>query len=385
MKKLVSLLCILLAMVFVLSACSTGTVNTSPSASAAASASAPAASASAEPSVAPSPELPKYKIGLVYYTTSNAWFERVQNALKPLAEAYNCELVLGKPAGTSDECLASVENLCTAGVNAIIAQATGGVTPRIVEICEKNNVYFAGTDADITKDPGYDTVASNKYMVASVIPNDYQESYDITKEMIDKGITKFAILGLPPGVSIGFDNRINGSLGALKDAGLTPVADARSFNLVEAGQNLLTQNKDIEAICTSIDATQYLEQPMLAAGLAGKILIMAYEDSGDCAASFNLGTLSYVIEASANRAQLAFAFIYNALSGNEIRQDGKAPVLVVKGLVMRSAEDYKAFLEKSAFTVDEIKNLIVMATPDATLDSYTKLVANFNIDTVKAK
>lgn len=386
MKKLIQLLCVILAFVFVLSSCATGTTGTTTSPSTSPSALEPSNSATVEPSVAPSPELPQYKIGLLAYTTSNAWFERIQKALEPLGKSYNCEFILGDPAGTPDEVLASLENLCTAGVNAVIAQATAGITPRIIEICEKNNVYFTAIDNDITKDPGYDSIATNKFLVGCVSPDDYKSSYDIAKELIGQGLTKFAIFGLPPGVSVSFDNRLNGYIGALNEAGLTPIADARSFNLVEAAQNLFSQNKDVEAVLSSVDTTSYLTQPLISANLVGKVVITSCEDSNDCVKSFSDKTLSYVTEASAARAQVAFSLTYNALAGHKLAQaDGKAPLIMLYGLTMRSAEDYQAFLDKSAFSVDDISKLIVVSTPEATLDSAVKLAASLTMESIKAK
>lgn len=388
MKKTFRILSMVLVILLLFTACAT---NTAPpaqtsTASAAASASSAAPSAAESPSASVKTDLPHYKIGILGFKYSGAWFERIASALKPLGEAYNCEFVNGEPTSTPDEVLAGIENLCASGVNGIIVFTTGGVTSRIVETCEKYKVSFVACDNDASYDSGYDTTKTNQYFVGSVAPNDYQTMYDITKEIISKGATKLATLGLPPGLSFTFDNRLNGAAAAVKDAGLTLVAEARSFNVTEAGQNLLTQNPDVQAILSGVDTMTYMEQPLLASGLAGKVQVTAFEDSADIAKCFKDGTITYDCDGNNVRGQICFALLYNAISGHKLtNDDGSAPVIQMDDVIMRSAEEFQAFVDKGAFSVDEMGKIIAVTTPDVKLDDVKATAANFTMEKIKAK
>ncbi|NLT13109.1 MAG: substrate-binding domain-containing protein [Clostridiales bacterium] len=380
MKKLGQIISVILVILFVFSACS----QTNPNPSQAPQSTAPSAAPSASPegsAVPEKPELPQYKIGILSFKYTGPWVERINEALKPLADAYNCEFINGNPAATPDEVLSGVENLCASGVNGIIAFATGSMTSRIMETCEKAKVFFIACENDASLDSGYETTKMNDYFVGSVAPNDYQTMYDITKEMIDKGLTKFATLGMPPGTAATFDNRLNGATAAVTEAGLTLAAEARSFNVTEAGQNLLTQNPDIEAILSGVDTTTYIEQPLLAAGLNGKVQVTTFEDGGDVLNAFKQGTITYACDGANARAQICFALLYNAISGNRLANaDGSAPVINMDNLIMRSEKDYQTFLDKSAFSLEEIQKIIVVTTAGASLDNVNALAADFKMD-----
>lgn len=382
MKNLVKILSIVLVVLFMFSACSQGETNTEPSQTP--QSSAPSGEPSAEPSQ--ETELPHYKIGILSFKYSGAWFDRITAALEPLADTYNCEFVNGNPTATPDEVLSGIENLCASGVNGIIAFTTGSVSSRIMETCQNYGVYFVVCENDVSLDSGYDATKTNDYYVGCVAPDDYQTMYDITSEMIQEGLTKFATLGMPPGTAATFDDRLNGAAAAVTDAGLTLVAEARSYNVTEAGQNLLTQNPDVEAILSGVDTTSYIEQLLLAAELNGKVQVTTFEDGGDIINSFTQGTITYACDGANARSQICFALLYNAISGHKLTSaDGTAPVIQMDNLIMRSAGDYQTFLDKSAFSAEVINSIIAVIATDVTLDAVTTVSTDFTLEKIATR
>ena len=272
-RKLIAVLCLAALLVGLMSACNKP-VETS-------EAPPPAAPSEAPPSPQqPDEELPGFKIGLIAYTNAGLWWDRVLDAVTITAKAYNCEIVIAQgdiPPAT----IAAVESLCASGVDGIISQATAGVTARLIEICEANEVFFVAIHNDTSMDEGYAGFSKNPYFVGDVFPNEYEWSYKVTKDMIAAGSKNFVIFGLPPGVSTSFDERAGGAMQAVKDAGLTDAIEARSFALPEIANTFLQQYPDTDAVYSIVCASTYITNPIMSAGYAGKMKVATYDDEGD--------------------------------------------------------------------------------------------------------
>ena len=182
--------------------------------------------------------------------------------------------------------------------------ATGGVSARLLQICEENGVYFVAANNNLLNEEGYETFRKNPYYVGSVYADDKQISYDIVKDMIAKGASKIALFGLPPGISAAFDSRFAGAYEALAEANIQVLTEARSFVMPEAAQNLLTQYPDVEAIFSAVNASNYLFQPLMAGGYGGKVMLNLFDDDGDVATGFSQGIVSHAVEASTLRRSL---------------------------------------------------------------------------------
>ncbi|NLV50656.1 MAG: substrate-binding domain-containing protein [Clostridiales bacterium] len=324
--------------------------------------------------------LPSFKLGLIVYTNTGGWFDRIYDGVKVLADATGTTFQMGG-GSTPDEAVAAVENLCAAGVDGIIDLATGGVSERLLQICEQNGVYFVAANNNLTIEPGYDTFKNNPYYVGSVYADDKKVGYDIAKEMLANGAEKMAIFGLPPGISAAFDNRFTGAYQALEEAGKTAITEARSFVMAEAAQNLLTQFPDVDAIFSAVDSSNYLYQPLISAGYGGKIQISSFDDGSDVSVGFDNGILSHAVEGVNAQAQIAYVLLYNALTDNKMTlDDGSVPDILMPYVLLHSTEEYKAYVELSkggVYSLEELSEYIVLSNPDASVDNLIKLAQSF--------
>ena len=329
-------------------------------------------------------DLPHYKIGLVAFTNTGLWWERCYDAVNALAKEFNCEVSIAY-GDTPDAVIAAVENLCSAGVDGIIAMATGGVTPRLVEICQASNTYLVGGYNDCTIDAGYESIASNPYWVGNVYFDEYATSYSIAQDMINNGAKNFVIFGLPPGISTSFDLRATGAMKAVEDAGLTSV-EVRSFALPEIANTFLTQYPDTDAVYSIMYATTYITNPIMSAGYAGKLQVSTYDDEGDTVAAFDSGLLTHATEGGNAQAQVCFALLYNALGGAKLTNaDGTAPHILLPYNVMKSSAEYTIFLEHSTngkypYSLDEVKAMMKAYNPDVTVESIEAFTSVFSTE-----
>jgi ABC-type sugar transport system substrate-binding protein len=375
--KFIALLSLVLILAMVLGACSSGSTPQSPTPPANTPAGTPAGTP--EPSEEPV-KLPGFKIGLMVYTNSGGWFDRIYDGVKALADATGSTLVLASGA-TPDEAIAAVENLCASGVDGILDLATGGVSHRLLQICEEYGVLFAAANNNLLQEEGYETFRKNEYYVGSVYADDKQISYDIVSDMIKNGAKKIAMFGLPPGISAAFDNRFAGAYKAIEDAGMSVLTEARSFVMPEAAQNLLTQYPDVDAIFSAVDASNYLYQPLISGGYGGKIQISCFDDGGDVNVGFENGIVSHCVEGVNAQAQLGYILLYNALTGNKLlMSDGLAPDILIPYVILHSANEFKDYVDRSKggiYSFDELKEFIVLLNKDASLNKFIELAQSF--------
>lgn len=383
-KKLFALVCMLVSVLFMLSACAQPAQPTTPSEDGAAAAQdAPEQPADSDPATA-SEDLPKFKIGLIAYTNAGLWWDRIYDAVKTTAEALGCEVVTAA-GDVPDAAIAAVENLCASGVDAIIDLATAGVTPRLVEICAANGVYLGGCYNDCTMDEGYDAIAQNEYWVGDVYTDEHATSYAIAKDMIDNGAKNMIVFGLPPGVSTSFDLRASGAMEAAAEAGIN-AAEVRSFALPEIANTFLTQYPETDAVFCCLGATTYITNPIMSAGYANKLQVVTYDDEVDTVGAFEAGLLTHATEGGNAQAQVVFALVYNALTGNPVRNaDGTAAHINLPYCLMKSADEYKVFLNASTggnmpYTVDDVKAMIKTFNPDASVESIQAVTSQFSIE-----
>ena len=195
------------------------------------------------------------------------------------------------------------------------------------------------------------------------------------KDYIAKGATKIALFGLPPGISAAFDSRFAGAQEAIAEAGLQVLTEARSFVMPEAAQNLLTQYPDVDAIFSAVNASNYLVQPLISGGYGGKIMLSLFDDDGDVVGAFNQGVVTHVVEGVNAQAQIAFVLLYNALTENMMtKSDGSKPDILMPYLLLTSADEYNAFLQRSEggiYSWDELKGFIKLVNSNASLDELT--------------
>lgn len=367
-KTLVTVLTLLLLLSMILGACGNGTTPPTKSPDPAPDVNSP------EPTDETVP-LPGFKLGLVVYTNTGGWFDRIYDGIKTLADSTGSTITLASGA-TPDEAIAAVENLCASGVDGIIDLATGGVSHRLLQICQEYGVYFVAANNNLLLEEGYETFRKNDFYVGSVYADDKQVSYDIVKEMIDNGAKKLAVFGLPPGISAAFDNRFAGAYEALGEAGMTVLTEARSFVMPEAVQNLLTQFPDVDAIFSAVDSSNYLYQPLISGGYGGKIQINSFDDGSDVSIGFDNGIVSHAVEGVNAQAQIAYILLYNALTENMmVMGDGSAPDILMPYVLLHNTAEFKDYVELSkggVYSLDELKEYVVLANPDAKLD---KLIA----------
>lgn len=336
-------------------------------------------------------ELPAYKIGIISHTTSGGCWDRILDAAEYLGDALNCEIVTAV-GSSADAILTEAENFIAAGVDGIITLNDGGVTSRLVDICEDANVYLVFSDCGYSSylDDDYADYASNPYFLGHVAHDEYADAYACASDMIANGAENFVIFGLPPGIASNFDQHTVGAIDAINDAGLDAPVEARSYTMAELASNLMSQYPDTDAIFSFVTTSQYFNTLEMAEQYGGKIQVSAYME-GDVTEEFESGFLTHVSIGSEARIELSFALLYSALRGTRIEnEDGTAPNILFPHLWITSAEDFATFYSATtggnhAYSLDEVEQLIAAFNSDVSVSDYETLAAEFSTTWLSTK
>lgn len=325
-------------------------------------------------------DMPKYKIGIIAHTNSGGCWERVIDAAQYMAGELNCT-VSAAVGSSADAILTEAENFIASGVDGLIVMNDGGITSRLVQLCEDAGVYIVFSDCglSVTEDDDYSTYSNSKYYLGHVSHDEYADSYACARDMIDNGATKFVVFGLPPGISSNFDKRAVGAMDAITEAGLTYV-EARSYSMAELANNLMSQYPDTDAIFSFVTTPDSFNVVDMASKYAGKIQISAYM-VGDVSYEFDVGFLTHVAVGTEARIQLAFALLYSGMRGYRVENaDGTPAEIEFAHLWIKSGEDFKTFYSavtggSHAYSIDEMKQLMRVFNPDAVPEDY-QVIAN---------
>lgn len=330
-------------------------------------------------------ELPAYKIGIISHTNSGGCWERILDAAEYVAGELNCE-VSAAVGSSADAILTEAENFIASGVDGLIIMNDGGVTSRLVDLCEEAGVYLVFSDCGLSviEEDDYSTYATSEYYLGHVAHDEYADSYACAQDMIANGAKNFVVFGLPPGIAANFDKRAVGAEDAITEAGLEYV-EARSYSMSEIANNLMSQYPETDAIFSFVTTPDSFNVADMAAKYGGKIQISAYM-VGDVSYEFEVGFLTHVSVGSEARMELAFALLYNGLRGERISNaDGTPAEILFPHLWITSGEDFETFYAATtggnhAYDIDEMKQLIKAFNPDVTPEDYQKIADAFSAE-----
>jgi len=392
MRKVLSVISIILVIVFALVACSPSSSSNQPApANQGGGPSAPAASSGT------GQDLPRFKVGLMIYSTTVDWAKNIIKALEKTCEGFNCELVVVE-TGDPSAVVGGVENLCSAGVDGILCMMTGGIPEKIIEICEQKGVYVSFAYDDLVGDgetphESFKRIADSEYYCGSVKANDYKAGYEMTKTMIENGGTKFGYLSMPHGISLSFDNRAKGFYDAIEEYGAVVLAEARTFDKTEGAQNIITNYPEMDAFACGLNAVINVLQPLAAAGRTDVMVSCFEAGEPETLEAFEEGTLNGLADGAIAHGLVAFTMLYNGLTGNKIIDEEKGYAITVTNMdyiIVDTVEECRQLFDtiyngNVPYSVDELKQLCKAFNPNVTAADYHKVGGEFTLENLVAR
>jgi simple sugar transport system substrate-binding protein len=268
---------LLIAIGFIVAACS-NTASSAPPSAAAPSAAAPSAAASA---AAPSAAAEKVKIGFITKFPVDFYDIMVDAAKKWGADHPDVEIVFAQgKSGTDDEGeIAAIESMVTQGVNAIAITPTSPNVQSALDKAVAAGIKVVLVDNDIPDWTGKSSVVATDNLAGGKLAGTW------LKENLPAG-AKLAVLkgrlGAPS-----LEDRVTGMLETLGDAatvvGGSPATDCDQTKGLDAATDILTANPDLTALYAACGppATGALKAISNAGVAPGKIIVVGFDASGD--------------------------------------------------------------------------------------------------------
>ena len=392
LKRILCFLLVVLMLTAVLSACG-GQTATKPDEGTAAGGEqkAPTTAPVAEPetkSIIPA-ELPKFKIGVMYYTFTDKLGSQMKNALDYIADDFNVEFQYIEASWSAEAGQAAMETALQTGLDGIIAVSSGVA---VLDACKKaGNVPFVSIQVEpIDNNVAADMAAYDCYLGA-VSENDLQVGINAIEALHASGVRNLGVCGLTPGYARSHDDRIRGVKSAVKQkTDLTLVAE--DYTLAEYAKSVSSfaaAYPEMDGLFVS-QGVESIYQTMNTEGLIGSVKLAMVDISESTGDYFDNGTLVYIAGGQYGTTMIGFALLYNYLYDNTRIIPDTTVTLRRPFIEVKSSEEYEHYLKHvdggiPVYTAEEIAALIHGFNPEASYGSFAKASADYSLGDIVAR
>lgn len=382
MKKVVTIL-LTLAIVMSVVACSNqpAAENEAP----AAEAEAPVESVTE--SIIP-PDLPKYKIALVYATFTDKLGSQMKSAMEYLANDFNVGFVFLE-TGYSADTVTVIESTLQAGIDGIIMV---GVTPAVLDAAQKaGDVPVVMIQSEPTTAEVAQEMATFTNYLGAICENDYEVGYRALEALYNAGARNFGIGGLTKGISKTHDDRAQAAIDFINSkSDATLLADDYSMGLwSDALTSFAASFPEMDGFFAT-GGSEGVYQVMRTEGLSGKVKYATIDIQESTGEYFESGDLAWIAGGQYGTTMVGFAVLYNYLAdGTRIIPDTTV-TLYRPFLELNSYEDYDVYLkyvdgETPVYTVEEVAQMIHKFNSDANFEYFQNLAETYSIEDIQTR
>lgn len=337
-------------------------------------------------------DLPEYKVGVIMYDLSNEWSINIKEAIESLGEELNISFDYAFGGPDPEATKTAVQNFGASGCDGILNLHPGTIMPSLIETCAEYEMFIVTSNDPASGDANYAEFSKNEYFAGEVWEDDYKTAYEIAEDMIVNGGAKtFALHGLPEGLASQMDKRLEGARAAISDNGATILTEGLNFDKAGAAENIVSQFPDVNAIFSSVETISTVYQPIVNAGLAGKILLNCYDPAEGALEAFQEGTIQYAVEGTSADSMIALILLYNAMSGNRmVDANGDVASIEMNYVVAKTAEEFEDVQtyitgDDKPYHFDELDDYITVLNADASLDDLEAFAKAFSLEDVKTR
>ena len=392
LKRILCFLLVVLMLTAVLSACGGQTaVKPDEGSNAGEEQKAPTAAPVTEPetkSIIPA-ELPKFKIGVMYYTFTDKLGSQMKNALDYIADDFNVEFEYIEASWSAEAGQAAMETALQTGLDGIIAVSSGVA---VLDACKKaGNVPFVSIQVEpIDNNVAADMSAYDCYLGA-VSENDLQVGINAIEALHASGVRNLGVCGLTPGYARSHDDRIRGVKSAVKQkTDLT--LGAEDYTLAEYAKSVSSfaaAYPEMDGLFVS-QGVESIYQTMNTEGLIGSVKLAMVDISESTGDYFDNGTLVYIAGGQYGTTMIGFALLYNYLYDNTRIIPDTTVTLRRPFIEVKSSEEYEHYLKHvdgdiPVYTAEEIAQLIHGFNPEASYGSFAKASADYSLQDIVAR
>ena len=352
MKKVLSLLVVLVMVAALFGACAApapteSAASSAPAASSAAVSSAPAESSSAAASSAAASSGKKFKVSVILMALNSDYWHMVEAGAINAGKELGCEVTVVGPNAESDVSgqVAMVEDQLAKGANAIVLSRNDDQA--LLPVCKKAKdakVPVITIDGDIGDPSLRDSFIGTENVDAAA------EAGKFIAGKLQKGDKVAIIRGLPGAPT--HDKREKGAKDEFEKAGLNLVtiqpADSERAKGQNVAENILQANPDIKAIyCTNDEMALGAVQAVKAMGKS--IIVVGFDGAPDALKSIIAGELTATVaQMPVMEGYTGVQTALKVLNGEKVEDQIPLPVKVVtKDIATDFQKDIQAQLDKA--------------------------------------
>lgn len=336
------------------------------------------------------------KIGVSIWSVSDSLGGSVKRMLDSAAEALGCEIEYVETSFETEQVVASIENLCASGCNAIIVcNSADGQMPKLIKTCEEKGVYLAQFFRTISDEEVAELANNSDYYVGRTCEDEYQVGADMAQIMADKGCKNVAIVSYTHG-DLTAETRYSGYMDTFNELGINVVAEQWELLAAEdaasAVNNFIASYPEIDGIAVVGGGGEPLSGTISAIennGKTGDIVVVSTDFTDTLENDLAEGKVSAMSGGHWMDPFFSFMMCYNAV--NDAYDSAEFPFEISHPMLyVASSEDYadfKKYFEEDVlpFTAEEIQNLAITYNEATTIDDLKNAAEKLSIEDVKER
>ncbi len=338
----------------------------------------------------------KTRIGMMIFDwTSQPAADILEYCQTVLAPEFNIEFTTYTCGFDNNSVISTVENMITAGEDGLILMVSSGIL-EVDKICAEAGVPYALVTGKptIAEEEILENSASDEFVLCFHAETDPSVAgAHVAQVMLDEGYTNCAVITTPPGMIEAGDLEATGFMTAFTDGGGT-IVDTKfeipgPAMITAADTVMATHGDEIDFMYGLLDIIQSIVTDPKYADKGVKIVSNELpSDRG--VAMFESGTLAFCHVKIPQQVAFAVAAILNYLNGDSYPDAPQYKSVEEPYTDVYNYDDLMKFLDitngwngcEPAWTIDEIKSLIIAENPDATFADLVNLAQSCQIDDI---
>ncbi|MDR0758812.1 MAG: sugar ABC transporter substrate-binding protein [Treponema sp.] len=326
----------------------------------------------------------KLVIGFNNYLQGHYSLDILENSFKATCAALDIEPYILNDEGKSENSAYNVDNMINAGVDGVVFFGiVDTLFPVVAKKCTDAGIPFVFFD-HMPSDETLAQVVSSPYYKGIAATVDYGTGANFGTHALELGLKKAVVITGERGDTT-HTARTTGFTETFTKGGGTVLAQAYGpvdlQSALTRSNDTLTAHPDADCIyATNGDVgTSVLEAVAKHPGMNAKVFVTDLDPS--VLDGLKNGKVAAGNGAHWVNVDFATALLVNALRGNEIKENGRAPRLVVPVMTLPSnliGLYDKYWLQQQPFSPDEMRSWV---GPNVTVDVFKNTLANYNINT----
>lgn len=337
-----------------------------------------------------------FKIGCVIWSTVDDLGGASARMLDYASETLGCEMIYNTNISSPESQITATENLIAAGCQAIlVCNYSDDILPKITQLCEENEVYFALIWRSISDPEVKEFVEKSPFYLGNTCEDEEDIGYRMGKTLNDKGCKNIAVITMEKGDAT-CDARDRGFNKACEEFGMSRISEVRNNTLTaeettKAVENFLASFPEMDGIFVTCGSNTILEGVIQSLALhdkTGEVKVACVDFISNLDKFIQEGAIDAIAGGHFVDPLFSYMLCVNKLAGTPLSDT--CETCHVNFVNLKSPEDavnYYEYVEGEEFpyNADEIRSMVKYFNPDMTIETLQSISDAYSVDDVVAR